>query len=1031
VERLRSVASGAALSVALVDDSTSGHAAIVEGVLGAVDVVEVSLDDLATGPGEANLGVEVSLDNLAYVMYTSGSTGVPKGVAVTHRGLAAYVTDRCWHGEIARRVLMRANHAFDASTYEVWVPLVHGGGIVIVPPGEADAIEVGRLIADEGVTNVHLTAGLFNLLAEQSPHLFAGVVEVSTGGDVVSAAGIRNLLELHPGMIVRTTYGPTENTSFTTQLAFTADDTVPDTVPIGVPMDNTQVYVLDEFLRPVPPGVTGELYLAGAGLARGYLGRPGLTAERFVACPFVDPAGVAKRMYRTGDVGRWTESGVLEFGGRADEQVKIRGFRIEPGEVEAVLTGHDGVGRAVVIAREDRPGLKRIVGYVVPAENGNGRGELDGGTLRDYVATRLPDYMVPAAIMVLDEFPITVNGKLDRAALPAPDFAGLATSRGPATPVEQLLCDLFAEVLGLERVGAEDSFFALGGDSIMSMQVVSRARREGVVITPREVFELQTVAELAKVARAVAELPAGAAEADAPTGVVPLTPVMRDLAELAGSPARAGSQSMLVAVPAALSLDLLGSALQRVLDNHDMLRAVLESSEDGSLQLVVPEVADGAPAADLIRRVDAAGLDREQQAALVPAEAQAAFERLDPERGAMVQVVWLDAGPDTDGRLLVVVHHLVTDGVSWRVLIPDLAIAYKELEAGQEPMLEPAGTSFRRFATALAAQASSQDRVSELATWRNILAGPRQPLADRDLDPAIDTLAGGFARVSRTVPAAVTQELLTSVPAAFHAGVDDVMLAGLTAAVTDWLRGRGRAAEGGVVVEVEGHGREPLSPEMDLTRTVGWFTKAYPVRLDPGVVDMRDVRGGGGDAGRLLKRIKEQLRAVPADGLGYGLLRYLNPATEPTLAGLPAPQIGFNYMGRFGGGAPGQRGEGGPPGRRGEGGGPPNGRPAHWQPAGERALGGQIDEQMPARHALEAGGMARELPEGPELTLTLESPAGLLTGAVLEELASAWLATLEGLVQHTRQAGGGHTPSDFSLVAISQDDIEEFEATLG
>nr|BFE29896.1 hypothetical protein GCM10010200_021470 [Actinomadura rugatobispora] len=906
-----------------------------------------------TGESRAdNPGVRVSGDSLAYVMFTSGSTGVPKGVAVTHANVVAFCSDGQWRDDVLRVVLVQANHAFDASTYEVWAPLLRGGRLVIVPPGEVDAVERGRLIAEHGVTNVHATAGLFRVLAEQSPEIFAGVREVSTGGDVVSANAVRALLEAHPGMVVRTTYGPTENTAFTTQLAFTDAESIPVPVPIGVPMDNTRAYVLDECLRPCPPGVVGELYLAGAGLARGYVCRAGLTAERFVACPFA-----GGRMYRTGDLARWTFAGVLEFAGRVDEQVKIRGFRIEPAEIEAVLAEHEQVRQAAVIAREDQPGVRLLVAYVVPA----GVDGVDESALRAHVADRLPDYMVPAAVVVLDGLPVTVNGKLDRAALPAPDFAGQVTGRAPATEAEEIVCGLFAEVLGLEAVGADDSFFELGGDSIMSMLVVARARRAGLVLTARQVFEHKTPAGLARVADQ-ADSTDGPTERDEATGPVPLTPVMREPA------ARTDrfSQSMLITAPAGLDLPRLTQALQTVLDHHDVLRARLEQV-DGEWRLNVPPPGTRA-AAICVRRVVWTGQDP-------VTVADEAAGRLDPRAGVMLQVVWLDTESDEPGRLLLVAHHLVIDGVSWRVLVPDLAAAYEGVA------LEPVGTSFRRWATELAAQ----DRRDELPAWTRMLEGSDPPLTDRPLDPRRDTVAAGMHRVELPVSASVTSALLTRVPAALHTDVETVLLAGLVASV-----GERRDVSGGILVDVEGHGREPLTGDMDLTRTVGWFTNSYPVRLDPGT---------GLPPGRVVKRIKEQLHAVPGDGLGYGLLRHLT--------GIPTPQIGFNYLGRFSASAP---------------------AGAAWQPAGDAALGGAADADTAASHALEAGGLVLDLPTGPELTLSLVSPAGLLDVAQLRELAASWADMLTHLVAHSAEPDSrGHSPSDFPLVALSQDQVDELQ----
>ncbi|MEV4258018.1 amino acid adenylation domain-containing protein, partial [Spirillospora sp. NPDC049652] len=714
-------------------------------------------------PDGTPIDVHVGGDQLAYVIYTSGSTGAPKGVAVTHANVADFCADEAWTDEVLERVLVQANHAFDASTYEIWAPLLRGGRLVIVPPGEVDVRERAGLIAEHGVTNVHATAGLFAALAEQAPEMFAGVREVSTGGDVVSPVAVRALLEAHPDLVVRTTYGPTETTAFTTQLPLTAARQVLGTIPLGRPMDNARAYVLDEYLRPVPPGVIGELYVAGRGVARGYIANPALTAERFVACPF----GSGGRMYRTGDLVRWTSEGLLEFAGRVDDQVKIRGFRVELAEIEAVLAAHDAVSQVVVLAREDQPGTKRLIAYAVT--------DTSPEALREHVAAKLPDYMVPAAVVLLDEFPVTVNGKVDRAALPAPDFGAGAGGRAPATPGEAVLCGLFAEILGLESVGADDSFFELGGDSIMSMLVVSRARREGLVITARQVFEEKTPAALARVAESDA---AAAADAgDDGLGAVPLTPVMWEVAERGGL-SDTFCQSMLLTVPAGLEPDRLVAAVQAVVDRHDVLRARLDQAEGC---LLVPPPGE-ARAADLVRR--ASGQD-------VAAELRAAADRLDPAAGVMVQVVWFDAGPATPGRLLIVVHHLVIDGVSWRILPPDLAAAYE----GRD--LDPVPTSFRRWATRLA----EQDRTDEMPHWTRLLDGPQPALAARPLDPSRDTVEAGTHRVSTALPQDVASALLTTIPAAFHTGVDDVLLTGLVAALAE----RHDGLTGGVLVDVEGH----------------------------------------------------------------------------------------------------------------------------------------------------------------------------------------------------------------------------------
>ncbi|MCA1681767.1 MAG: amino acid adenylation domain-containing protein, partial [Actinobacteria bacterium] len=443
--------------------------------------------------------VAVCPDNLVYVMYTSGSTGTPKGVAVAHRDVVALAFARCFAGGGHERVLLHSPQAFDASTYELWVPLLTGGQVVVAPPGELTVEVVRRAVTGHGVTGLFLTSGLFRMVAQESPQCLSGAAEVWTGGEIVPAAAMRRVLAACPGLVVVDVYGPTETTTYATARGMSTVDAVPDVVPIGRPLDNMQVYVLDAGLGPVPVGVPGELFIAGAGLARGYLGRAGLTADRFVACPFGAPGA---RMYRTGDVVRWTGSGELEFIGRTDEQVKIRGFRIELGEIEATLASYPGVGQVVVLAREDQPGRKRLVAYVVAGiEDTMDVAPLDLAQLRTYMAITLPDYMVPAAFVVLDELPLNANGKLDRRALPAPELG--VTGAGyvaPRTDVERVLADVWAQVLGVERVGVEDNFFELGGDSILSIQAISRVRVAcGVEVSLRSLFTNPTVAGLAGV----------------------------------------------------------------------------------------------------------------------------------------------------------------------------------------------------------------------------------------------------------------------------------------------------------------------------------------------------------------------------------------------------------------------------------------------------------------------------------------------------------------------------------------------------
>jgi amino acid adenylation domain-containing protein len=459
----------------------------------AARVVVVDDDpDLAAQP-TTDPGVRNHPEQLACVLFTSGSTGVPKGVMLRHRDAVDLSCDAVMRSGAHERVLVHSAHAFDASIYELWSPLLHGGTVVVAPPGQLDGAAFEKIIEAEDVTGLFLTTTLFNLVAEEHPAAFARLKEVLTGGEAGSPAAMRKVLDVCPDTEVGNVYGPTEATTYTTIVGMRAPlDAGARTAVLGRPIDDMRLYVLDAGLRPVPPGVVGEAYIAGAGLGRGYLDRPGLTAERYVADPFGAPGD---RMYRTGDLVRWSHDGCLEYVERVDFQVKVRGFRIELGEIEAALAAHPGVANVAVIAREDTPGTKRIAAYVIPTT----ASALDPAELKRWVGERLPEYMVPAAFVVLDTFPTNPNGKLDRRALPAPDFESAAGGRAPRTPEEETLCELFAQVLGVDRVGADVSFFDLGGDSIAAIKLVSRARQAGIELTARDVFTHQTVEALTRV----------------------------------------------------------------------------------------------------------------------------------------------------------------------------------------------------------------------------------------------------------------------------------------------------------------------------------------------------------------------------------------------------------------------------------------------------------------------------------------------------------------------------------------------------
>ncbi|WP_369211087.1 amino acid adenylation domain-containing protein [Streptomyces flavofungini] len=968
--RMRLIMEEAGAGVLLVDGDGLEHPAV-----DGVRVLDVSAEEspgTAEGPGAPP--APGGPDRLAYIMFTSGSTGRPKGVAVTQRNVANLAADRTWRNGNHERVLMHAPSAFDASTYELWVPLLSGAEVVVAPAGELDPDVLLHTIREHGVTSAFFTAALFNLLVEYDAAALAGMREVLAGGEALSPPVVARALAAWRGTVLTNGYGPTETTTFA--VLHSMSEITDGTVPIGTPMDDTRAYVLDARLRPAPVGVPGELYLAGEGLARGYFARPGLTAQRFVACPY---GAAGERMYRTGDLVRWRADGTIEYLGRTDDQVKIRGFRIEPGEIENALGAHEAVADAAVLVHDKPSGGKDLVGYVVLADGATA----DPAHLRSFVAERLPQYMVPVAVLVLDAFPVTTNGKLDRRALPVPDLSAASGSRAARTPVEQTLCTVFARVLGLREVGAEAGFFDLGGDSIQATQLVAQSRTAGLVFTVRDVFTHQTAAGIAQVAR-LADEEAAAAAADVGTGAIAPLPVLERQRQLGGT-AIGFDLSATVGLPAGIDEAELTTTLQAVVDTHDALRTRLVTGADGRWSLHA--AGTGAPrVADILRRVDVTGLTEADRHSLITEETTAAKRRLDPAAGVMLQPVWFDAGPGRAGRLLLAVHHFAVDGVSWRILLSDLAVAWEAVSAGREPVLAPVTTSLRGWAEQVATGSAIARHRPELPVWQEILRDA-EPLVAGELDPERD-VTGTEGRLSVTLSAEDCAPLVAQVPAALRSSIQDVLMTALGLAVRRWRscdEGPGAPGTGEVVIDVESHGRhEHLADGVDLSRTVGWFTSVHPVRLDAAAPPWRQVIEGGDGLAAAVVRTSERLRTLPGNGLGFGLLRYLDPQTAPLLAALPAPHLLFNYLGRV----------------------PVTDEELPWLPLRDDIAPGTAGAR-PLSHPLEVNAVTQDGPDGPRLVANWSWATSLLSEEEVRRLADAWFDALRALTRCAAGVGNG------------------------
>nr|AFR69334.1 nonribosomal peptide synthetase SpiDE1 [Pseudomonas sp. Q71576] len=901
--------------------------------------------------------LESGAGDLAYVMYTSGSTGKPKGVCIEHRGIVRLATGAGFMQLDTSTVMLQASSlGFDTSTFEIWGCLLNGGRLVLVEQGPLILEAMADTIVSKGVTCAWLTADLFRLMVEEQVASLRGLRELLAGGDALPVASCKAFLEACPDVALINGYGPTENTTFTSTHRVTQEDVHRVSIPIGRPLGNTQVWVVNENGCPVPPGVPGELWTSGDGLARGYLGREDLTVERFVQGPLLGGG----RWYRTGDRVRWRHDGVLEFLGRIDTQVKLRGYRIELGEIEMVLGAHPSVSGCAMALKENAAGDKQLVGYVV-ARSG---AAVSTAQVQAWLGERLPGYMVPSIWVWLQTLPQSPSGKVDRKHLPLPAFE--IGSVKASTAAEAALVNIWQSLLGLAQVGVQDNFFALGGDSILAIQMASRAAEQDVRITAQDVFRYPTIAQLA-VNGGFGAAQGVLAEQGLVDGEVALSPIQKWYVDWPGADWEQFSQGVYFDLHAQVDPQLLSASLAAVARHHDVLG--IGWRHDGSTW----HQESGAGAAVEVLVEDLRG----------QADALACLEQ---SAGALQQSLSLNAASvwaariyrlDEGWRLVWLVHHVSVDGVSWRILLEDLLRAYGALQRGEAVSLPAKTVSYQAWTQHLATW-GNQLPASQLAYWQRMEgSGTDVPM---DGDASVSEV-GSEARVSLQLDRLMTQQLLREAGERYRVRPEELLVAALARTLCAW------SASQECVVDIEGHGRDGVEG-VDVGRTVGWFTSLYPLRLT--------LEGGLAND---LKAVKERMRGVPHGGQSYGALRY---GREDSGLGRHERSVSFNYLGQW------RLDELGTP-------------LAGWR---GQAPGGSRRPTMRRRHALEVLAYVQES----QLHVDFQYSDLLHRAETMATLAHSFQVELQALLTHCLSVErGGLTPSDLPLAHLDQNEIDEIE----
>jgi amino acid adenylation domain-containing protein/non-ribosomal peptide synthase protein (TIGR01720 family) len=936
---------------------------------GNIFAIDLQLNDLPEIAEDFNVFIDA--ESLAYIIFTSGSTGKPKGVEIPHKSVVNYLN---WakayyfhHNPDGGSFPLFTPVSFDLTITSIFIPLIRGKQIEIF--GNKDAVEIlGEIFSEQGKADtVKLTPSHISLLVD-IPARNVNVRTLIVGGEALREDHVAIVKAKWPDIIIFNEYGPTEATVGCTAALVTAGN-----ITIGRPIANTAIYILDQNKRLLPIGATGEMYIGGICLAKGYCGQLEQTLSVFIDSPFVN----GEKIYHTGDVGTWLQDGTLKYTGRKDAQLKIRGYRVEPGEIENILLEIPGVKDAAVVPRFNNVNTVNLVAFYT-SDNDK---PLKNEEIEDALAKKLPPYMRPSLIICIENMPLTPNFKIDRQKLaemePEVDNENYAA---PVSEIEQSLVNIFREVLGREKIGVSDNFFAIGGDSIIGIQIVSRANREGIMITLKQLFKQLTISGLAAVAEKAVQINA---EQGFISGNIELTPIHKLFFEQQFPNISHYNQSLVLNVAAGFDPVFMEAALLKIMEHHDVLRMRVKLNGN-NYEEYIPHEAHVIPNFSVKEFTGLSEGELQNRLSEDMGALQAGFNVFN---GPVLAARYYNLGAGRESMLFLAAHHLVIDGVSWRIFLEDLSLVYNQLKSGRPFNLPKKTSSFKDWAAASLSYSASGKLEKEISFWMNERWMNVNPLpAELDGRKENNTIKNSLTHSVR-LSDENTQALISTAHTAYNTNVNDLLLAALVTTFNDYTGQRN------LLISMEGHGREDVFGNIDIARTIGWFTSIYPVLLE-----LDDTNGSLST----ITSVKEQLRCIPDNGVGYGFLKY-NSQEEYIRTGLasqPQPEVIFNYLGQSAQALA---------------------LNSDWEISTLQA-GGDQDGEALRNYLIEINAIVIN----DSLTIDWTYCPLLHSADTIKKLAAGYCNALNELITHCLDTeAGGFTPSDFPETGLKQDQLDD------